>query len=408
MNESEKATEPDERGATKRERRESALARDELARYARHLVLPEVGREGQERLKAARVLLVGAGGLGSPAALYLAAAGVGTLGVVDSDTVELTNLQRQILYGTGDLGSRKVDSARARLEDVNPHVTVEARAARLSSGNALEIVANYDAVVDGSDNFPTRYLVNDACVLAGKPNVYGSVYRWEGQLAVFAAEGGPCYRCLFREPPPPGMVPSCAEAGVFGALPGVIGAAQAMEAIKLVLDAGRPVIGRLQIFDALAFRWREIEVRRDPGCAVCGDGPARKGLIDYEAFCGAEAGEDGGERTVGRVEAEELVAVMASEPRPFLLDVREPAEWSAFNLAELGAVLVPLGEISGRLAEIPRDRPVVVHCHAGARGLLAAEALLGHGYADVRNVEGGIVAVIGGGRTEGAAPRRSH
>ena len=396
MNKRENLTEPDERGATKRERRQPALARDELARYARHLVLPEVGRDGQERLKEARVLIVGLGGLGSPVALYLAAAGVGTLGVVDADSVELSNLQRQILHGTGDLGSPKVDSARARLEDVNPHVAVEARGVRMISENALRVVEEYDIVVDGSDNFPTRYLVNDACVLAGRANVYGAVHRWEGQLAVFAAEGGPCYRCLFREPPPPGMVPSCAEAGVFGALPGVIGAAQAMEVLKLLLGVGRPLVGCLQIFDALQCRWREIEVRRDPGCAICGDRPTQTGLIDYEVFCGSAAGgRPRGEATIGIVEPEELAAVLATEPRPLLLDVREPAEWHAFNLADLGAVLVPLGELPGRLDEIPPARPIVVYCHSGARSLQAAEALAGRGFEDVRTLEGGIAAQHG-------------
>ena len=371
----------------------TGLTPREAARYARHLVLSEVGREGQERLKEARVLLVGAGGLGSPAALYLAAAGVGTLGIVDPDVVDVTNLQRQILHGTAGLGAPKVDSARARLSDVNPHVTVETGAVRLTSANALEIVEAYDVVVDGSDNFPTRYLVNDACVLTGRPNVYGSVYRWEGQLAVFATEGGPCYRCLFREPPPPGLIPSCAEAGVFGALPGVIGAAQAMETIKLLLGVGEVLVGRLQIFDALAYRWRELEIRRDPGCPVCGDGPTQTGLIDYEAFCGVEAEPEGEGMAVGRVEADELDEVLEGEPRPFLLDVREVMEWRNVNLAHLGAVLVPMREVPGRMDEIPRDRPVVVYCQTGVRSLEVARLLAAEGYADVRNLEGGIAGV---------------
>ncbi len=375
--------------------REGSLNREELARYARHLVLPEVGREGQERLKRARVLLVGAGGLGSPAALYLAAAGVGTLGIVDPDVVDVTNLQRQILHGTAGLGTPKVASASTRLHDVNPHVRIETGAVRLTRDNALEIVSRFDVVVDGSDNFPTRYLVNDACVLAGKPNVYGSVYRWEGQLAVFATEGGPCYRCLFREPPPPGLIPNCAEAGVFGALPGVIGAAQAMEAIKLILGVGRPMAGRLQIFDALDYRWRELEIRRDPGCPVCGDHPTQTGLIDYEVFCGVEPARAGVEERVGRIGAEELDEVLAGRPRPFLLDVREPMEWSTMNLAHLGAVLVPMREVPGRLAEIPRDRPVVVYCHTGVRSLEVARLLAAEGYGDVRNLEGGIAGVAG-------------
>ena len=374
---------------------DSGLTPREAARYARHLVLPEVGRAGQERLKAARVLLVGAGGLGSPAALYLAAAGVGTLGIVDPDAVDVTNLQRQILHGTAGLGGLKVDSARARLHDVNPHVTVETGAVRLTSANALEIVAAYDVVVDGSDNFPTRYLVNDACVLTGRPNIYGSVYRWEGQLSVFATEGGPCYRCLFREPPPPGLIPNCAEAGVFGALPGVIGAAQAMETIKLLLGVGETLVGRLQIFDALSYRWRELEIRRDPGCAVCGDSPTQTGLIDYEVFCGVEPEPEEEGVTVGRVEPDELDAVLEGDPRPFLLDVREVMEWHNMNLAHLGAVLVPMREVPGRMDEIPRDRPVVVYCHTGVRSLEVAKLLAAEGYADVRNLEGGIAGVVG-------------
>ncbi len=374
---------------------DSGLTPREAARYARHLVLPEVGRAGQERLKAARVLLVGAGGLGSPAALYLAAAGVGTLGIVDPDAVDVTNLQRQILHGTAGLGALKVDSARARLHDVNPHVTVETGAVRLTSDNALEIVAAYDVVVDGSDNFPTRYLVNDACVLTGRPNIYGSVYRWEGQLTVFATEGGPCYRCLFREPPPPGLIPNCAEAGVFGALPGVIGAAQAMETIKLLLGVGETLVGRLQIFDALSYRWRELEIRRDPGCAVCGDSPTQTGLIDSEVFCGVEHETAEAGVTVGRVEPDELDAVLGGEPRPFLLDVREVMEWQNMNLAHLGAVLVPMREVPGRMDEIPRDRPVVVYCHTGVRSLEVAKLLAAEGYADVRNLEGGIAGVVG-------------
>ena len=373
----------------------ASLTRAELARYARHLVLPEVGREGQERLRAARVLLVGAGGLGSPAALYLAAAGVGALGIVDPDVVDVSNLQRQILHGTAGLGTPKVASGAARLHDVNPHVRIETGVLRLTSANALEIVGGYDIVVDGSDNFPTRYLVNDACVLTGRPNVYGSVYRWEGQLAVFAAGGGPCYRCLFREPPPPGLIPNCAQAGVFGALPGVIGAAQAMEAIKLILGVGSPLVGRLQIFDALEYRWREVEVRRDPGCPVCGDHPTQTGLIDYEAFCGEEPVPPGGGERVGQVGADELETVLAGTPRPFLLDVREPMEWNTMNLEHLGAVLVPMREVPDRLDEIPRDRPVVVYCQSGVRSMEVARRLAREGHEDVLNLDGGIAGVMG-------------
>ena len=373
----------------------ASLTREELARYARHLVLPEVGREGQERLRDARVLLVGAGGLGSPAALYLAAAGVGALGIVDPDVVDLSNLQRQILHGTAGLGAPKVASGAARLHDVNPHVRIETGAVRLTSANALEIVGGYDVVIDGSDNFPTRYLVNDACVFTGKPNVYGSVYRWEGQLAVFAAGDGPCYRCLFREPPPPGLIPNCAEAGVFGALPGVIGAAQAMEAIKLILGVGSPLVGRLQIFDALEYRWREVEVRRDPGCPVCGDDPTQTELIDYEVFCGMEPAAPAVEERVGHVGAEELANLLDGSPRPFLLDVREPMEWHAMNLERLGAVLIPMRQVPGRLDEIPRDRPVVVYCQTGVRSMEVAKLLVEEGYEEVVNLDGGIAGVAG-------------
>lgn len=373
----------------------AVLGPSERARYARHLVLPEVGRQGQERLKAARVLLVGAGGLGSPAGLYLAAAGVGSLGLVDPDVVDLTNLQRQILHDTDALGVPKVQSGRQRLGAVNPHVEVEPHQTRLASANAMDIVAGYDVVVDGTDNFPARYLVNDACVLAGVPNVYGSVYRWEGQVSVFGAEGGPCYRCLFREPPPPGLVPNCAEAGVFGALPGVIGAAQALEAIKLILGAGEPLAGRLHVFDALAFRWREVEVRRNPECALCGDAPTQTGLIDYDAFCGAPPPDP----RIRQLAPAELGEAMAARPRPFLLDVREPFEWEEANLAHLGAVLVPRREVPGRLNEIPRDRPVVVYCRSGGRSMDVAGLLAEEGYGDVINLAGGILAVPEPGRT---------
>ena len=375
------------------------LTPPETARYARHLVLPEVGREGQERLKSARVLLVGAGGLGSPAALYLAAAGVGVLGIVDPDVVDVTNLQRQILHGSSGLGRPKIESAASRLRDVNPHVRLEAGAIRLTSENALDIVSRFDVVVDGSDNFPTRYLVNDACVLTGTPLVYGSVYRWEGQLSVFAAKGGPCYRCLFREPPPAGLIPNCAEAGVFGALVGVIGSAQALEAIKLLLGVGRPLVGRLQVFDSLACAWRDLEIRRDPDCPVCGDRPTQTELIDYEAFCGVQAETEGDQPgpAVGSVEPEALEELLARDPRPVLLDVREPMEWRAMNLAHLGAVHVPMNQVGARMADIPAGRPVVVYCHTGVRSHQVAKQLVAEGYPDVRNLEGGIVGVLQAG-----------
>ena len=380
------------------------LSRAELLRYARHLALPEVGLEGQQRLKEGRVLCVGAGGLGSPLALYLAAAGVGTIGIVEFDEVDESNLQRQILHGTKDVGRPKLASAADRLRDVNPHVRVVPHDARLTSANALEIVAAYDIVVDGTDNFPTRYLVNDACVLSGKPNVYGSVFRWEGQVSVFATEGGPCYRCLFREPPPPGLVPNCAEGGVVGVLPGIIGSVQALEAIKLLLGAGTSLAGRLLIFDALALEWREVSLRRNPSCPVCGDEPTQRELIDYEIFCGvgaeapaagsADAAAGAGTAAAAVTEVEPGVAAqqLASDVPPYLLDVREPWEWAVSNLADRGARLIPLGELDERLGEIPADRPVVVYCRSGQRSLTAAHRLARAGRGPVANLRGGLVA----------------
>jgi sulfur-carrier protein adenylyltransferase/sulfurtransferase len=412
---------------------------DELQRYARHFTLEEVGGEGQRRLRDARILLVGAGGLGSPAALYLAAAGVGHLGIVDGDRVELSNLQRQILHGTDDVGREKVASARERLREVNPHVEVEALGVRLTSANAMEIVRRFDVVVDGSDNFPTRYLVNDACVLSGRPWVYGAVLRWEGQLSVFGVAGGPCYRCLFREPPPPGMVPGCAEAGVLGLLPGVIGSLQALEAVKLVLGEGEGMAGRLLIFDSMALSFREVSLRRDPSCPVCGDEPTIHELIDYEHFCetgqvrgahetpgpshtGAPGGldEDGVARAVagdrpetatldpeteiGSGELARRLGVEApaaarsgagsgpAEEPPFLLDVRERWEWEVSNLGAHGARLIPVDEVERRLEEVPRDREVVVYCRTGARSDRVARALREAGFSRVRNLVGGMKA----------------
>ena len=378
----------------------------ELYRYARHLALPEVGLEGQKRLKAGRVLCVGAGGLGSPLALYLAAAGVGTIGLVDFDVVDESNLQRQLLHGTKDIGRSKLDSAIDRLADVNPHVRVIGHDARLSSANAMEILSDYDVVVDGTDNFPTRYLVNDACVLLGKPNVYGSVFRWEGQVSVFSTEAGPCYRCLFREPPPPGLVPNCAEGGVLGVLPGIIGSAQAMETIKILLDVGTGLAGRLLIFDALEMTWREVALRRNPSCPVCGDAPTQTGLIDYEVFCGLDpdSGEaspssrrqDGGVDSVEGEVAEEdsatVAARLTSDAPPFLLDVREPWEWAVSNLSRQGARLIPLGELGDRLSEIPDDRPVVVYCRSGQRSRDAARQITAAGLSGVVSLRGGIAA----------------
>lgn len=359
----------------------------EALRYARHLVLPEVGLEGQRRLKAARVLVVGAGGLGSPAALYLAAAGVGTIGLVDFDVVDLTNLQRQVLHGTGAVGVPKTASAQARLRDLNPHVRVEAVPERLTSANARAVVRGFDVVLDGSDNFPTRYLVNDACVLEGRPLVYGSIFRFDGQVSVFHPPAGPCYRCLFAEPPAPGAVPSCAEGGVLGVLPGIIGSLQALEAIKLIVGAGESLRGRLVLFDALRLRFREIAIRRDPACPVCGDAPTVRELIDYEAFCGVGAPLPPGD---WELDAATLAQELASPAPPALLDVREP--WEAEIARIEGSQLIPLGELPERIADVPVRRPIVTICHHGMRSLQAAEFLRAAGFHDVRSLAGGVDA----------------
>ncbi|MFL5576821.1 MAG: molybdopterin-synthase adenylyltransferase MoeB [Gemmatimonadaceae bacterium] len=375
-----------------------SLSQSELQRYARHLSLPDVGVEGQEKLRAARVLLVGAGGLGSPVALYLAAAGVGTLGVVDFDRVDVTNLQRQVLHGTGDIGRKKIESARDRLYEVNPHVAVETYDATLTSANALEIVRDYDVVVDGTDNFQTRYLTNDACVILGKPNVYGSVLRFEGQASVFAMPDGPCYRCLFREPPPPGLVPSCAEGGVFGVLPGLVGMVQATETVKLVLGLGEPLVGRLLLVDALRMSFRTIELRRDPECPACGTREIRA-LIDYEEFCGLKA--SGGARDAARAEerqeggvreitARELAARLASGDDFDLIDVREPYEHQIARIP--GGRLVPLRTLADTAPALDRSREIVLLCHHGVRSAAAAEYLHGLGFRNVANLVGGIDA----------------
>ena len=390
------------RGQAGAEGSRNRLTPPELLRYARHLVLPEVGLAGQRRLKSARVLVVGAGGLGSPVALYLAAAGVGTLGLVDFDEVDATNLQRQILHGESDVGRLKLDSARDRLAETNPHVEVITHDARLSSANALSVLADYDVVVDGTDNFPTRYLVNDACVMLGKPNVYGSVHRWEGQVSVFATRGGPCYRCLFREPPPPGLVPNCAEGGVLGVVPGVVGSLQALETVKLILGRGSPLAGRLLIFDGLELEWREVAIRRDPACPVCGDKPTQTELIDYELFCGVQpeaepmtlSANEGPRESAGPgdVDVLEASARLTGRTPPFLLDVREAWEWDISNLAPQGAVLIPMGDVGARLDEIPHDRQIIVHCRTGVRSGDVANQLWRAGYRDVLNMEGGINA----------------
>jgi sulfur-carrier protein adenylyltransferase/sulfurtransferase len=371
------------------------LSAEEALRYSRHLILPEVGPAGQLRLKGARILLVGAGGLGSPAALYLAAAGIGTLGIVEFDTVDASNLQRQLLHGTADVGRPKLDSAVERLRDVNPNVAVEPHPVRLTSANARAIVRRYDVVLDGSDNFPTRYLINDACVLEGKPCVYGAILRWEGQASVFWAGRGPCYRCLFVEPPPPGEVPSCAEAGVLGVLPGVIGCIQATEALKLVLGEGEPLLGRLLLFDALRMSFREMRLRRDPACPACGDEPTLTELIDYEHFCGtvpADTLETAMSDDTPEITPADLKARLDRGERIAIIDVREPFEWAIGNLEPQGARLIPLGELPGRIAEIPDDAEVVLHCRSGARSAKALHFLRGRGYGRLHNLAGGILA----------------
>ena len=363
----------------------TGLTREERQRYARHLVLPNVGAEGQERLKRARVLVVGAGGLGSPVALYLAAAGVGTIGLVDFDVVDVTNLQRQLLHGTADVGRTKLDSARDRLRDVNPNVQVVPHAVRLSSTNAMEILAGYDLVVDGTDNFATRYLVNDACVLLGIPNVYGSIFRFEGQASVFATADGPCYRCLFPEPPPPDSIPNCAEGGVIGVLPGMVGTIQAAEALKLILNIGRPLAGRLLLIDALTMEYRTMRIQRDPGCPACGTRTITT-LIDYDQFCGVgmtTAADDNDD-----IAPTEL-AVELEAGRVDLIDVREPDEWAAGHVE--GARHIPLGELPSRMDALDRSRPLVVMCRSGARSARAAQQLRAAGFERVRNLAGGIL-----------------
>ena len=365
------------------------MSAEELQRYARHLILPEVGVEGQRRLKAARVLVVGAGGLGSPAALYLAAAGVGVLGLVDFDRVEFSNLQRQILHGTSAVGTSKLASAAARLGDVNPGVEIVRHEVHLSSANALDILRGYDVVLDGSDNFPTRYLVNDACALLGKPDVYGSIFRFDGQAAVFWAARGPCYRCLYREPPPPELVPSCAEGGVLGVLPGIVGSLQALEALKLILGVGETMVGRLLLVDALKMRFRELALEKDPACPLCGPDPVIRELIDYDAFCGVGAGAKPLESEL-EIEPRALDAARRAGTPVVVVDVREPFEWEICRIA--GSLLLPLGALPGRLAEIPQGASVVTVCHTGVRSLDAARFLRSRGVANARSLRGGVAA----------------
>ncbi len=370
--------------------RREPLTKDEIARYSRHLIMPDVAMEGQERIKAAKVLLVGTGGLGSPLALYLAAAGVGTIGIVDNDVVDASNLQRQVIHRTSSIGQSKVDSAEAAIKDVNPNVEVVKHETFLTSQNALEIVEPYDLVIDGTDNFPTRYLVNDACVLLGKPNVYGSIFRFEGQLSVFYAKEGPCYRCMFPEPPPPGMVPNCAEGGVLGVLCGIIGSSQGIEGIKLIAGIGDPMIGRLGLYDALEQRWMYVKVNKDPNCPVCGENPTVTELIDYEEFCGMPAHD--------REEAGSLLEVeilpteyeeIKDKPDVVLLDVREPHEYEISSIPE--AILIPKDTLAGKLAELDQTKEYVVHCKSGVRSLESTDLLRSAGF-KARSMRGGINA----------------
>ena len=363
------------------------LTGDELRRYGRHLVLGEVGTTGQRRLKRARVLLVGAGGLGSPAALYLSAAGVGTLGLVDFDAVDITNLQRQVIHGTSDIGRAKLDSASDRIRDLNPNVHVEYFDTALTSGNALEIARDFDVIVDGTDNFPTRYLVNDTCVLLSKPNAFGSVLRFEGQASVFATAAGPCYRCLFREPPPPGLVPSCAEAGVLGVLPGIVGTIQATETIKLILGAGEPLIGRLLLIDALSMQFRTIQLRRDPECPACGTREIKE-LIDYEAFCGVGANGEPHDR-ITDISPRQLAERIQRGDDIQLVDVREKWEWDIARIP--GARLVPLSGLDEAVSTLDPTREVVLYCKVGVRSLHAAEELADRGFTKLANLSGGIM-----------------
>jgi sulfur-carrier protein adenylyltransferase/sulfurtransferase len=372
-----------------------ALEQEEVARYSRHLILPEVGVEGQKKLKAASVLCVGAGGLGSPVLLYLAAAGIGRIGIVDFDVVDLSNLQRQVAHGTQDVGRRKLDSAHDAVKAINPHVQVDLYETALSSQNALELFRPYDIIIDGTDNFPTRYLVNDACVLLGKPNAYGSIFRFEGQASVFATKGGPCYRCLYPEPPPPGLVPSCAEGGVLGVLPGIIGVIQATEAIKLILGAGEPLVGRFLIYDALRMKFRELKLRRDPECPVCGDHPTVKTLIDYEQFCGlkpAPGTAAASAHEVPVITVEELKQRLDRGDDLIVLDVREHHEIDIVRIE--GSTVIPLGELGSRYEELDRTRDLVVQCKVGGRSAKAVTLLREKGFDKAVNLTGGILAWV--------------
>jgi molybdopterin/thiamine biosynthesis adenylyltransferase/rhodanese-related sulfurtransferase len=367
-----------------------SLSKEEILRYSRHLIMPEVGMEGQLKLKQAKVLLVGAGGLGAPLGLYLAAAGIGRIGMVDFDVVDFTNLQRQVIHGTKDVGRKKLDSAFETMRDINPYVQLDRYETALTSDNAFEIFRDYDYVVDGTDNFPTRYLVNDACVLLNKPNVYGSIFRFEGQATVFAYEGGPCYRCLYPEPPPPGLVPSCAEGGVLGILPGIIGLIQATETVKLILGIGQPLVGRLMLYDALGMKFRELKLRKNPECPICGDHRTITKLIDYQEFCGIPNHAPVETPVTGEIDVTELKAKQDRGDEFVLVDVREPHEYQIARIP--GSVLIPLGELPKRLNELnPRDE-IVMHCKMGGRSAKAVDLLKQNGFTKVINVKGGITA----------------
>ena len=367
----------------------AALNNDEILRYSRHLIMPEVGMEGQQKLKAARVLCIGAGGLGSPLALYLAAAGVGTLGIVDFDVVDYTNLQRQIIHSTADVGRKKLDSATEKLKGINPFLELRTFETKLTSENALELFRDFDIIADGTDNFPTRYLVNDACVLTGKPNVYGSIFRFEGQASVFATEEGPCYRCLYPEPPPPGLVPSCAEGGVLGILPGLVGVIQATEVIKLILGKGEPLIGRLLLVDALGMKFRELKLRKNPDCPACGTHPTLRKLIDYNQFCGIRGEEKPVEAAIPEMQVEELKRRLDAGDDLFVLDVRESHEYQICNL---NGYLIPLNELPKRINELDSSREIVAHCKMGGRSAKAVAFLRQAGFQKVHNLKGGITA----------------
>jgi adenylyltransferase/sulfurtransferase len=369
-----------------------SLSKDEILRYSRHLIVPEVGMEGQLKLKAAKVLLVGTGGLGAPLGLYLAATGIGRIGLVDFDVVDFTNLQRQVIHFTKDVGRPKIESAAEKMQAINPNVEIVKHEVALSSENAMEILKDYDLVVDGTDNFPTRYLVNDACVLLGKPNVYGSIFRFEGQATVFAYQGGPCYRCLYPEPPPPGLVPSCAEGGVLGILPGTIGLIQATEAVKLILGIGEPLVGRLLLYDALGMHFRELKLRKNPECPICGDHPTITGLIDYHQFCGVpqQPVKQESKLTDDEIEVTEVKEKLDRGDKFVLIDVREPHEYQICNIP--AAKLIPLGEVGKRLGELDPEADIVIHCKSGMRSARACGILKAAGFKHVRNMKGGILA----------------